>query len=495
MRTKLTFYNMVISLISQFLFLILSIIFPRLIILVFGSEVNGLTSSINQILNIINLLQAGVVGASIYDMYKPIAEKDDKLLAKIFYSSKKYFSKLSTIFLISGIVIIPFFLLNSNNSISFIEMFLSVVILTLNGALIFKYVSSYDIIISAHQRKYVLVYSSLIEKIIYYCLLLIVLYFKVHFILMYLALICGTIGRIIFLKNYFNKNYNDKINRYSIETNYKIKNQYYLLSNQIIQQIIESAPTLIISSFYGLVTTSVFSLYNMIDSAFKMIFTTIQNSIAASFGDLSTSNKSHARDIFDITHLLFLNMGQVTSSCMMVLCIPFIKLYSSGITDVNYTNTFLAISMCMLSLSYCIFMPYNMAINTNGEYKSVTKQNLIYGMIFIVLALIFSLFDYVYCIILFALFYIVSSIDRINIIDKKIFQLNKVSHFKRILLSMLVTFIYYLIFKDLTINSWFNFIGYGLFHLIITSILVIIQDFMFDRRTMSLLFNFIKERI
>ena len=169
MRTKLTFYNMVISLISQFLFLILSIIFPRLIILVFGSEVNGLTSSINQILNIINLLQAGVVGASIYDMYKPIAEKDDKLLAKIFYSSKKYFSKLSTIFLISGIVIIPFFLLNSNNSISFIEMFLSVVILTLNGALIFKYVSSYDIIISAHQRKMGSVTHFLIEKIIDHC--------------------------------------------------------------------------------------------------------------------------------------------------------------------------------------------------------------------------------------------------------------------------------------------------------------------------------------
>lgn len=495
MRTKLALYNTIVSLISQFILLILSMIFPRLIIMVFGSEVNGLTASINQVLNIVNLLQAGVVGASIYDMYKPIAEKNNRVLGSIFYSSKKYFSKLSVIFFVFSVTLIPIFLINSNNNISFIESILSVIILSANGALIFKYTSPYDIIISAHQKKYILVYSSLLEKFIYYGLLILILFLKTNFIFMYLAMIAGTLIRVIYLKFYFKKNYYSRIDIYKENTDYKVKNQYYLLSNQIIQQIIESAPTLIISSFYGLVTTSVFSLYNMIVSAFKMIFTTIQNSIAASFGDLSTSNKSHAKDIFDITHLLFLNLGQVTSSCMMVLCIPFMKLYSSGITDVDYTNTFLAISMCMLSLTYCIFMPYNMAINTNGEYKSVTKQNLIYGIFFIFLALIFSLFDYVYCIILFALFYLVSSIDRINIIDKKIFKLNKLSHFKRIFLSILMTFIYYSIFKELTINSWLNFILYGLFHVIITGVLVILQDFMFDRKTIKLLIDFIKERI
>ena len=170
MRTKITIYNTIVSLVSQVLFLILSIIFPRLIILAFGSEVNGLTASINQILNIINLLQAGIVGASIYDMYRPISDNNKEMVGKIYYSAKKYFNKLSLIFFVFGVLIIPLFLINSNNDISFAETFLSVVILTLNGALIFRYISSYDIIISAHQKKYILVYSSLIEKIIYYFL-------------------------------------------------------------------------------------------------------------------------------------------------------------------------------------------------------------------------------------------------------------------------------------------------------------------------------------
>lgn len=495
MRTKLTFYNMIVSLISQFIFLILSIVFPRLIILVFGSEVNGLTSSINQILNIVNLLQAGVVGASIYDMYRPISENNNKLLGTIFYSSKQYFNKLSKIFLFIGIVFIPLFLLNSKNNISFIEMMLSVFILTLNGAIIFKYVSSYDIIISAHQKKYILVYSSLIEKIIYYVLLLLVLHLRVHFIFMYLALICGTLARIIFLNVYFKKNYYNKIKMYTDQKNYKVKNQYYLLSNQIIQQIIESAPTLIISSFYGLATVSIFSLYNMIVSAFKMIFSTIQNSISASFGDLSVSDKNHAQLIFDVIHLLFINLGQITSSCMIVLCIPFIKLYSSGISDINYINSYLAISMSLLSLSYCVFMPYNLAINANGEYRSVTRQNFIYGIISILLAVILSLQNYVFCILVFSLFYILSSIDRIKVIQRKIFNICLITHIRRIIIAILIPVIYYFLFNDLVINTWTVFILYGFIHVLILTLIIIIIDFCFERKTLMFILTFIKERI
>lgn len=495
MRTKLALYNVVVSLISQFVFLFLSIIFPRLIIMVFGSEVNGLTASINQVLNIVNLLQAGVVGASIYDMYRPIAENNNELLGSIFYSSKKYFSRLSIIFLVIGVIFIPFFLINSENNISFIESFVSVVILTLNGALIFKYVSSYDIIISAHQKKYILVYSSLIEKIAYYVLLSIILFFKVHFIFMYIALICGTIFRIIYLHLYFKKNYYCQINEFSNNTNYKVKNQYYLLSNQIVQQVVESAPTLIISSFYGLATVSIFSLYNMIVAAFKMIFSTIQNSIAASFGDLSVSNNEHATKIFDVLHLMFINLGQITSMCMIVLCVPFIQLYSQGISDINYINTGLAISMSILSLSYCIFMPYNMAINANGKYRSVTKQNVIYGIIFTILAIYFSKYNYIYCIVFFSLFYIVSSFDRIKVIYKSIFDINIIKHIRRIVIALLLSLFYYYCFKGLIINTWICFILYGCIHFLITSVITLVLDFILDKETVMFLFRKIKEYI
>lgn len=495
MRTKITLYNTIVSLISQFIFLVLSIIFPRLIILTFGSEVNGLTASINQILNIINLLQAGIVGASIYDMYKPISENDKEMVGKIYYSAKMYFNKLSLIFFMFGIIVIPIFLINSNNDISFIETFLSVIILTLNGALIFRYISSYDIIISAHQRKYILVYSSLIEKLIYYFLLVIVLYTRVHFIFMYVSLICGTLLRIVYLSHYFNKHYLSDIKRYSSRTNYKVKNQFYLLANQIVQQIIESGPTLIITTFYGLATVSVFSLYNMIVSAFKMIFTTIQNSIAPSFGDLSVSNKNQSSIIFDVLQLLFVNLGEIVTSCLIVLCIPFIQLYSNGFSDVNYINTKLAFCISFLCLSYCIFMPYNMAINANGQYRSVTKQNIVYGILFSILGVILSIFDYTYCIICFSLFYVVSSFDRIYIIKNKCFSLNKKKHFRRIIFAVIYPVIYYIVFSKIEISTWVEFLLFGFLHFVISSLIILIMDFIFDRDTFRYIYKLIRSKL
>ena len=73
MRSLSTLKNMIASLACEIMLVLFGLVVPRLIIETYGSEVNGLTSTITQVLSILNLLQAGAVGASIFQMYKPIA--------------------------------------------------------------------------------------------------------------------------------------------------------------------------------------------------------------------------------------------------------------------------------------------------------------------------------------------------------------------------------------------------------------------------------------
>lgn len=98
MRTKRTVINIVTSLIYQILVLLVGFYVPRLIIQTYGSRINGLNSTISQILNIINFLQAGLVGASIYEMYSQIANNDNDGEASIYYASKHHFDRLSSYF-------------------------------------------------------------------------------------------------------------------------------------------------------------------------------------------------------------------------------------------------------------------------------------------------------------------------------------------------------------------------------------------------------------
>ena len=93
MRSKNAFRNLLFYLIYEVLCFILGIIFPRFIIHAYGSEINGLTSTITRILSLINLIQAGAVGTAIYQMYKPVAEDDYDKQSAIIYSSRRFYNK------------------------------------------------------------------------------------------------------------------------------------------------------------------------------------------------------------------------------------------------------------------------------------------------------------------------------------------------------------------------------------------------------------------
>ena len=66
-----TLLNIICSLFSQLIAIVSGFLIPRLILLNFGSEVNGLVSSIGQFLSYVSLVEGGVSGVVTASMYKP----------------------------------------------------------------------------------------------------------------------------------------------------------------------------------------------------------------------------------------------------------------------------------------------------------------------------------------------------------------------------------------------------------------------------------------
>ena len=135
MRSKNAVYNLVFSITYELMLVILGLIFPRLIINVFGSSVNGLTQTIAQILQLLSLLQAGAIGASIFQLFKPVAEKDYNLVGSIMSASRRYFTKIGVVFLVLVVVFAPILALAGDDSgILPLEKVLAFAILGLNGS-------------------------------------------------------------------------------------------------------------------------------------------------------------------------------------------------------------------------------------------------------------------------------------------------------------------------------------------------------------------------
>ena len=72
-RTKNATLNIAFSLILQLVTFVRGLILPRIIIPIYGSDVNGLISSIAQFLTYISLLEAGVGSIFRTSLYKPLA--------------------------------------------------------------------------------------------------------------------------------------------------------------------------------------------------------------------------------------------------------------------------------------------------------------------------------------------------------------------------------------------------------------------------------------
>ncbi|NLE63088.1 MAG: hypothetical protein GX612_04535, partial [Bacteroidales bacterium] len=268
MRTKNALRNTAFSLLLEVLLLIFGMIMPRLIILTYGSAVNGLTSAINQILSVLNLLQAGAVGASIFEMYKPVAEKDYQRISLIMDASKRYFFKLGLVFLGLVMAIAPLVAISKADAeIGKWEILISVIILGINGAYYFFILSWYDILFSSHQKRYILSIAGIIEKLIYYGLLFIVLKSGIHFMFMYVAVVCGSSIKVLYLYYIYKKNYAKYMMPVPKDNQYRIKNRGYLLWNQIATQAVESSPVILITALYDLKLVSVYAIYNLVQTA------------------------------------------------------------------------------------------------------------------------------------------------------------------------------------------------------------------------------------
>ena len=89
--------------ISQVVTLLLGIIIPKLMIVSYGSEVNGLLSSIRQVFVYVALLEAGIGTASLQALYAPVALGDNKRICEIMAATSAYYKRTGVLY---GIAVI-----------------------------------------------------------------------------------------------------------------------------------------------------------------------------------------------------------------------------------------------------------------------------------------------------------------------------------------------------------------------------------------------------
>lgn len=105
MRSKKAILNIVTNLLLQVAIVIYGFIVPKVIITNFGSNINGLISSITQFLAYISLLESGFGPVVKALLYKPISKKNKEEITNILSTTEKFFKNIAKIFVIYMILL------------------------------------------------------------------------------------------------------------------------------------------------------------------------------------------------------------------------------------------------------------------------------------------------------------------------------------------------------------------------------------------------------
>ena len=97
MRTKESIKNISINMLSQIVIILLGFISRKVFINSLGSEYQGINGLMSNVLSLLGLVESGIGVSIVYNLYKPLAENDERKVISLIQLYKKTYIVLSIV--------------------------------------------------------------------------------------------------------------------------------------------------------------------------------------------------------------------------------------------------------------------------------------------------------------------------------------------------------------------------------------------------------------
>ena len=372
MNANIAKKNIVASLAYQLLTIVYGLIVPRIVLTSFGSEVNGLVSSLNQFLNYISLLEGGLTGVVAAALYKPLAEKDYKKVSGVLNAANSFFKKLAIIFVIYTIVLAAVYPLVVHTTFSWGYVFSLTIIISLSLFVQYFFALTYRILINADQRGYIVYLTLMLFMVVnfVFTILVVCVWNEIH-VLKLMSTVAFLIQPIAF-NAYVKKHY--PIDKSCPPDKEALSQRWDGFSQNIAFFIHSNTDVVVLTLFGTLADVSVYSVYLLVINALKTLIIAISSSLAPSLGNsLATMSNDEVNEVFDSYEFGMSFIATLIFTCGALLVTPFVGIYTNGVTDANYYQPLFGYLMMAAEGIYCFRDPYVNLAYISGRFKETAK--------------------------------------------------------------------------------------------------------------------------
>ena len=486
--------NLVVGILSQLVTALLAVIVPKMVLSAYGSEVNGLISSVTQIYTYIALLEAGVGTATVQALYKYIGnnQKSNEVLS----ATNKYYHRTGFLYLLSIIVFSVVYPLVIRTDIPLITIVLVILFNGLGSVINYFFQGKYFLLLQAEGKTYIQTTLNMLTNVLKNVATILLIYCGFDVVVVQMISMFVSLIQMLFVTWYIKKYYS-WINL-SVKPDRKaISQSKNVLVHQVSSLVFSNTDMIVLSIFCGLKVTSVYSLYSLLLSLFSKLLTSFTNSVVFSLGQAFFTDKKRFIRIYDVCEWFYITIVFATYTVANYFITPFLKIYTSGVTDIDYIDKYLPLLFISTSLLAGVRSAASQAINVAGHFQRTQYRSIAESVINITVSLVMVQFLGIYGVLIgtiAALMY--RSNDMILYTSKHILNRSAWPTYRRWVVNMVLFIAALFINNFLTINmtTYWEIILYCIPYALVTYILFFAFAVLFEPSTAKDLYRFLRRK-
>lgn len=393
-RSRAFISNTLATALYQITLIASGLIIPRFIIAQYGSESNGLVTSLTQFVSTFTLVEAGISAAAVFALYKPLSDRAWPAVSGVVSAARRFYNSTGLIFV--GLVLLlaagyPF--LVRGIELAWWQIGILVFALGASGFLDFFTLSKYRALLTADMKTWVIQFASTLYLVLNTFVIALFSTLGAHIVVVFAVAVLPTFVRAGLLMLYCRRTY-PEVDYYADATNVTLHQRWDALFLQLQAALQQGAPVIIATLVLDdLTAVSVFSIYMLVYMGCQRLANIVGTGLQAVFGDVMVKNETQTlKRSYREYELIVHGLTAVICGVAFAQIIPFMHLYTRGITTDSYVYPVLGALVTMNIFFYQVKTPQGLMVISAGHFKQTRWRTAIQSVILVVASIVLGLF-------------------------------------------------------------------------------------------------------
>ena len=276
-----------------------------------------------------------------------------------------------------------------------------------------------------------------------------------------------------------------------------IKQKWHGLAQHLATFVVDKTDVFVLTVMSTLENVSIYNVYHLVVLGLYQLFIVMTSGLQSLLGDMYAKGETEKLEkTYSILEWISHNAVSIMFGCTGVLMIPFVEVYTSGVTDANYI---LPTFSWLLTLAYgfcCLRGYYNIIIKAVGHYKETQVSAIIEAVINIVTSVVLvnilglpgvaigTLIAMAYRTIYFAFY-----------IPQKIIHCNALLIFKRIIIDAIIILLitFFSVFVVGNCDTFGQWVIQAIKMTVVAVLITILINMIFNRKYCIEIYHYLKK--